>query len=70
MVTRPRINHRNYTFKLSAVSFLLWLVLTCAFVFTAMLIQAIAFRWSVSLTIEIWEWYRQVLNNLAGAVGA
>jgi hypothetical protein len=40
----------------------------CALMFLYMLIQALAFRWSVSLTIEVLEWWRQVLNNLAGAI--
>lgn len=41
-----------------------------AFLFVIMLVQAIALRFTFTWGIELWSWYREVLNNLAGAVGA
>lgn len=41
-----------------------------AFLFVIMLLQAVALRFSITWGIDILSWYREVLNNLAGAVGA
>lgn len=38
--------------------------------FLIMLVQALALRFTVTWGIDAASWYRQVLNNLAGAVGA
>lgn len=45
---------------------LLWL----AGLFIILLINALLFRFAVTWAIDIGMWYREFLNNLAGAVGA
>lgn len=37
--------------------------------FVIMLLQAVALRFTVTWGIDVLSWYREVLNNLAGAVG-
>ena len=54
----------------TTAGWLLMLVVWCAGLFTIMLINALLFRFVATWSIDIFSWYREVLNNLAGAVGA
>lgn len=70
MVNRPR-NTRSVNIAVGGFTgFMLWLLTVCTSLFVMMLIQAIALRFTVTWGIDIMSWYREVLNNLAGAVGA
>lgn len=59
-ITFPR------TFMGVTVFALFWL----ASLFVFLLIQALLFRFAITWGIDILSWWREVLNNLAGAVGA
>jgi hypothetical protein len=53
-------------FGLSVLNLFLYL----ATMFLLVLFLAVAMRWAVSLDIAVTSWFRQVLNNFAGWVGA
>lgn len=48
----------------------LFVLVWCTTLFVALLISAIAFRFMFTWSIDVMSWWREVLNNLAGAVGA
>lgn len=58
------------TIPKSPVGAAIWVVTFFTTLFVMLLIQALAFRWSTTMFIDILSWWREVLNHLAGAVGA